>query len=152
MEKDRPGVIAPPPLIFLAVLIAGIVAARKLLPPVEVPYGVPIGIVLSSAALAFAIWAAVTMKRAATHVNPYLPATTVVSTGPFRWTRNPIYVSDTVMYVGLALIFRAVAAVVLLPVALAIMIFGVIRREEAYLQRKFGVQYSEYRRRVRRWL
>src|ERR1044071_9470212 len=151
-DRDRAGVIAPPPLIFLAFLIAGIVGARKVLPPVGVPYGVVIGAVLVAAALAFAIWAAVTMKRAGTHVDPYQPSTTIVMSGPFRWTRNPLYLSMTVSYIGLALIFHAVAALVLLPVALLVMVFGVIRREETYLQRKFGVEYSEYRRRVRRWL
>ena len=152
MMKDRAGVIAPPPLIFLAFLALGWLLARKVLPPVEVPYGVPIGIVLSSAALAFAIWAAVTMKRAGTHVNPYLPATTIVSTGPYRWSRNPIYIADTVMYIGLALIFHAILAVIFLPFALLVITFGVIHREEAYLQDKFCVEYGDYCRRVRRWL
>lgn len=151
-DRDRAGVIAPPPLIFLAFLIAGIVVARKVLPPVEVPYGVVIGAVLVAAALAFAIWAAMTMKRAGTHVDPYQPSTTIVTSGPFRWTRNPLYLSMTVSYIGLALIFHAVTAVILLPVALLVMVYGVIRREETYLQRKFGVEYSDYRRRVRRWL
>lgn len=144
--------MAPPPLIFLAILIPSIILARKALPPVEVPHGVAIGAVLVVAALAFAIWAAVTMKRAGTHVNPYLPTKAIVSAGPYRWTRNPIYVADAVMFVGFALIFHAVLAVIFLPFALVVVTFGVIHREEAYLQRKFCVEYGDYCRRVRRWL
>jgi protein-S-isoprenylcysteine O-methyltransferase Ste14 len=151
-EKDRAGVIAPPPLIFLAFLILGWLLARKLLPPFEVPYGVVIGAVLVVAALAFAIWARSIMVAARTNINPFKPTTAIVSTGPFRWTRNPLYLSMSVIYIGLALLLHAAAAILLLPVVLIIVTFGVIRREEAYLERKFGTPYREYRGRVRRWL
>ena|SRR6266498_2260391 len=151
-ENDRAGVIAPPPLIFLAFLALGWLLARKLLPPVDVPYGVVIGVTLCVAALAFAFWARTTMLRARTNINPFKPTTAIVTTGPFAWTRNPLYISMTVLFIGLALILHAIAAVILLPVLLLIITFGVIRREELYLERKFGVQYREYRQHVRRWL
>lgn len=152
MTADRPGVLAPPPLIFLAFLVAGWLLARYALPPVDVPYGVVIGAVLVVGALAFGFWARSEMVRARTNINPYKPATAVVSAGPFRFTRNPLYLSMTVIYVGVALMLHAVAAVILLPVVILVITFGVVRREETYLEGKFGVQYSEYRRRVRRWL
>ena len=151
-DADRPGVIAPPPLIFLAVLALGWALARYLLPPIHVPYGRTIGAILVVAALAFAIWAASIMLRARTHVDPFRPTTAIVTAGPFRVTRNPLYLSMSVIYVGMALLLHAIAAVLLLPVALVVMVWGVIHREEAYLERKFGVQYLEYRNRVRRWL
>ena len=151
-KHDRPGVIAPPPLIFLAFLALGWWLARKLLPPIDVPYGVAIGAVLVVAALAFAIWAAATMLRARTHVDPFRPTLAIVTSGPFRWTRNPLYLSMAVTYVGVALMLHAVAAVLLLPVALIVIVVGVIRREERYLERKFGAEYLAYRGRVRRWL
>ena len=132
--------------------MAGVLLARYVLPPAGVPYGVVIGAVLVVAALAFSFWARSEMVRARTNINPFKPTTAIVSGGPFGFTRNPLYLSMTVIYVGVALIFHAVAAVLLLPVVLLIITFGVIRREETYLQRKFGVQYDEYRRRVRRWL
>jgi len=150
--RDRAGVIAPPPLIFLAFLALGWILARKLLPPFEVPYGVAIGAVLFVAALAFAFWARSTMVRARTNINPFKPTTAIVSTGPFGRTRNPLYLSMTVAYIGLALLLHAAAAILLLPVVLIIVTFGVIRREETYLERKFGTEYREYRGRVRRWL
>jgi len=150
--RDRAGVIAPPPLIFLAFLALGWVLARKLLPPYDVPHGVAIGAVLFVAALAFAFWARSTMVRARTNINPFKPTTAIVSTGPFGWTRNPLYLSMTVAYIGLALLLHAAAAILLLPVVLIIVTFGVIRREETYLERKFGTEYREYRGRVRRWL
>ncbi len=151
-ESDRPGVLAPPPLIFLAFLAAGWALARYVLPPVGVPYGRVIGAVLVVAAFAFAFWARSEMVRARTNINPFKPALAIVSGGPFRFTRNPLYLSMTVVFVGVAMMLHAVAAVILLPVVLLVITFGVIRREETYLERKFGVQYSDYRRRVRRWL
>lgn len=151
-EPDRPGVIAPPPLIFLAFLVAGWLLARYVVPPVGVPYGRVIGAVLVVAALAFAFWARSEMVRARTNINPFKPTLAIVSDGPFRFTRNPLYLSMSAIFVGVALILHAVAALLLLPVVLLVITFGVIRREETYLQRKFGVQYDDYRHRVRRWL
>jgi len=151
-ERDRPGAIAPPPLIFLAVFALGWLLARFVVPPLDVPHGVAIGAVLFVAGLALMIWAAATMTRARTTFNPYGSSTAIVTTGPFRWTRNPIYVADAVVYAGMALLLHAVAALLLLPLALIVITLGVVRREERYLERKFGASYLAYRRRVRRWL
>jgi len=91
------------------------------------------------------------MLRARTNIDPYKPSTALVTGGPYRFTRNPIYVAMTLLYVGAALSFRIIPALILLPVALLLLQFGVIRREERYLEAKFGDRYREYRSSVRRW-
>jgi len=147
MEKDLPGVIAPPPLIFLIPFLIGYLC-RNLLPRLGSP---AIGSVLAVAGVAIGAWAFVTMLRARTNIAPYKPSTTVVSGGPYRFSRNPIYVAMTLLYAGAALSFRIIPALILLPIALLLLHFGVIRREERYLEAKFGDRYREYRSRVRRW-
>jgi protein-S-isoprenylcysteine O-methyltransferase Ste14 len=93
-----------------------------------------------------------TVWRAQTPVDPYKPSTAIVNDGLFRFTRNPIYVSDTLIYVGLSLVLNAWWAFALTPVLVWIMHVGVVVREEDYLERKFGDDYLRYKRQVRRWL
>lgn len=92
------------------------------------------------------------MVRAGTNVNPAKPATALVTTGPFRLSRNPLYVSLTLLYVGIALLFNAVMPWLLLPGVLWVVQYGVIKREEAYLEGRFGQAYLDYAAKVRRWL
>ena len=100
----------------------------------------------------FAVAAVRTFQRRQTAVNPRGKSTTIVESGPFRYTRNPMYLSLLVLFVGGMLAFRLPwAAVLLLPVFLALH-FGVILPEERYLEAAFGEPYRSYRRRVRRWL
>jgi protein-S-isoprenylcysteine O-methyltransferase Ste14 len=92
------------------------------------------------------------MRRAGTNVDPYEPATAIVTGGPYRFTRNPIYVGFTLVYVGISAFTNALAPLMLLPAVFAVMRRGVIEREERYLERKFGGEYLEYKGRVRRWI
>jgi protein-S-isoprenylcysteine O-methyltransferase Ste14 len=85
-------------------------------------------------------------------VDPREPTTAVVTDGPYRFTRNPLYLSMTLIYVGITALANALAPVLLLPVVLQVMSRGVIEREEHYLERKFGAEYLSYKARVRRWL
>jgi protein-S-isoprenylcysteine O-methyltransferase Ste14 len=147
VQKDRPGVIAPPPLIYLAVFIVAYLC-RDLLPR----WGSrTAGAVLAAIGVTIMAWAFATMLRARTNIDPYKPATALVSAGPYRFSRNPIYVGMTVLYIAAAVSFRIFSALIVLPIALIILEFGVIRREERYLDAKFGERYREYRSRVRRW-
>jgi len=107
-------------------------------------------VVVSSGVLAMA--ANKTMKRAGTNVLPNRPALTIVSSGPFRFTRNPIYVANAVVYLGLALILNTLWPIFLFVPMLIVLDWGIIRREERYLEAKFGETYLDYKRRVRRWL
>ena len=153
---DNAGVIAPPPLIFAIILIAGIGLHRKL--PIRAALSLPrnMRLVLAGsligAALATITSAVLVMIRAHTNPDPHQPTTAIVVDGPYRFTRNPIYLGFTLCYSGLIILFNALAALLLLPIALIIMQRGVIEREESYLERKFGEQYLSYKQRVRRWL
>jgi protein-S-isoprenylcysteine O-methyltransferase Ste14 len=92
------------------------------------------------------------MQRANTNIDPYKPVTTVVTEGPFRYTRNPIYLALALLSAGIAFIANTFWVLLLLPFALLLINFGVIEREERYLENKFGKQYLDYKARVRRWV
>jgi protein-S-isoprenylcysteine O-methyltransferase Ste14 len=151
--QDNPGVIAPPPLIYAGPLAVGLLLSRvfpvKLLPRV---------VALSLGSLCIGIASMLIrsafgeMRRANTSANPTQPVTALVTEGPFRYTRNPLYMSLTLLYAGIALIANAVWALLLLPAVLLIINRGVIDREERYLEHKFGEQYLNYKAKVRRWL
>lgn len=86
------------------------------------------------------------MNRAGTKVDPREPTTAIVTGGPYRFTRNPLYLSMTLIYSGITALFDA------LPGVLRIMRRGVIEREERYLEGKFGDEYLNYKAQVRRWI
>jgi protein-S-isoprenylcysteine O-methyltransferase Ste14 len=91
------------------------------------------------------------MRRAGTNVLPSQPTLSIVTDGPFRFTRNPLYVAGSLLYLGLTLIFNSVWPLVLFVPMLVVLDRGVIRREERYLEGKFGDVYLAYKARVRRW-
>ena len=104
------------------------------------------------APFSLASWAAATFKRHQTVLDPRGQTVTIVTEGPFRYTRNPMYLTLLLVYVGGILAFRLPwGAILLVPVFLALQ-YGVIVREEQYLESMFGEQYATYKRRVRRWL
>jgi protein-S-isoprenylcysteine O-methyltransferase Ste14 len=152
-RQDTPGVIAPPPLIYLTALVIGLglgyLAPTPFLPR-SLAYG--IGAVLILIGAWIIISARRMMLRAGTAIRPTIPTTALVTTGPFRFTRNPLYVGATLIYVGIAVAARSLWAFALLLVVLAVMQRGVIDREEHYLERKFGADYVRYKERVRRWI
>ncbi len=92
------------------------------------------------------------MKRAQTNVDPRKPTTAIVAEGPYRYTRNPLYVGMTLIYAGISALANALPPVLLLPAVFAVMRRGVIEREERYLERKFGDEYLRYKGQVRRWI
>ena len=150
---DNPGVIAPPPLIYAGALAIGLLANR-LYPIAFLPRGLsrvlgwPLivgGPVVGSLGLR-------EMKRADTNVDPREPTTAIVTGGPYRFTRNPLYLSMTLIYGGITALANALPAALLLPVVLHVMRRGVIEREERYLEGKFGDEYLNYKARVRRWI
>ena len=92
------------------------------------------------------------MEGAGTNVNPSLPTTVLVVDGPFQFSRNPMYLARTLLYLGLGLLANALCVFVALLPLLVVMHHGVIKREERYLEGKFGDAYRQYRAAVRRWL
>ena len=111
-----------------------------------------IGVTLLAIGAALAVWSRRTMEGAGTNVNPSLPATVLVVDGPFRFSRNPMYLARTLLYLGLGLLANALCVFVALLPLLVVMHHGVIKREERYLEAKFGDAYRQYRAAVRRWL
>ncbi len=97
-------------------------------------------------------FAVITMFRVGTSPDIDQPTKRLVTEGPFRYTRNPIYISFALIYLGITAAMNALAALAVLPVALGAIHWGVIAREEKYLERKFGDEYLRYKGRVRRWV
>jgi protein-S-isoprenylcysteine O-methyltransferase Ste14 len=153
---DTAGVIARPPLLFLGALILGIVADRLLPLGYPFPGGAPLrwtaAIVLVLSGVGVVTAGIRNFSRAATPVPTTEPTRALVTTGIHSWSRNPIYVGLFLIYAGLAVGAHSVWALILaVPLALT-MRYGVVAREEAYLERLFGAPYLAYKARVRRWL
>jgi protein-S-isoprenylcysteine O-methyltransferase Ste14 len=152
-DADNPGVIAPPPLIYAGALAAGLLANRRYhIPFLPRRLARTLGASLVACGLAVGFLGEREMRRAETNTNPYKPATSVVTGGPFRYTRNPLYLSMTLIYGGISALANALPAALLLPIVLRLMRRGVIEREERYLERKFGDEYIEYKEEVPRWI
>ena len=152
-EAEMPGVIAPPPLIYLGGLIVGFLL-EALLPGTSIPAAVawPVGVVLivAGGVLARSFFRA--FQRAETPISPYASATALVTTGPYRLTRNPGYLGMALAFAGIAVVTGALWLFLPLVVVLVVIDRGVIVREERYLEARFGGEYRRYRKRTRRWL
>ena len=161
-SSHRPGMNTPdtaqvmvrPPLAWALAVIAGL-ALDWLVPlrflPAHLPAGWP-GATIFILALALFAWAIITMTRAGSNVPTNRPTTTIVETGPYRFTRNPIYLGMVLGLIGLAVAFDDLWLVMMLVPFWLVIRYGVVAREEAYLERRFGEVYRGYRARVRRWL
>lgn len=151
--QDNPGVIAFPPLIWLVGAVLSSLA-HYFFPSRMMSSGVslPIGIALAIVAPSLAIWAALVMKAAGTNVNPSQPALLIVRRGPYRFTRNPMYLAICLLQVALGFLLNDwLSLAFVIPLAL-VLHFGVILREERYLEAKFGDPYLALKRDVRRWI
>ena len=166
-NRDTPGVIAPPPLIYIGFLLLGWVLFRFANPAVVGPdlhgwlslgfgmetqtrriVSLPLiigGLLLDGAAAGY-------FRRLGTAVEPWKPSTVLATDGLYRFSRNPIYLGFAITYVGLAVAMDSVLVLLLLIPCLLVVDRFVIQREERYLSAKFGPDYDAYRARVRRWL
>src|ERR1043166_4024481 len=150
-NKDCANVIAFPPLVFAVILLAGM--ALQFVWPLPLFHRHPsrwIGGVLAIGSAALAKWGEMALQRAGTHVNPSQPTIAIVQNGPFRFSRNPLYLSLMMLYVGVSLMFNALMPVLLFPLLVVVVHFGIVRREERYLETKFGDPYRRYQQKVRR--
>lgn len=149
------GVRFPPPLLYLAGILAG--WGLHQWRPMPLTGGSSIGragagIVAIVAALAILLSAFRTFRRARTTLIPNQPATTLVTDGPYRFTRNPMYLGLAILYAGITLLLNTWWPLVVLPLVILGIDRAVIAREERYLRSAFPAQYGAYSQRVRRWL
>lgn len=154
-EHDHPGVIAPPPLIYLGFLLSGTLVGMAVGEPSlgltpEARRTLATGLVILG--LAISVAAIRAFRRVGTAVQPWKPSTALADTGPYGFSRNPIYLAFAIAYLGLAIgIDSPFALFFLLPCLIVVDRF-VIAREETYLTSRLGEPYVDYRRKVRRWL
>jgi protein-S-isoprenylcysteine O-methyltransferase Ste14 len=154
-RHDHAGVIAPPPLIFATAFFAGYALDRLVGWPR--PHGVmglqlSLAIFLALVGAGLGIAAVWEFRRARTNVLPERPTTALAEGGVYRFTRNPMYLGLACQYAALAVDLDHPVILALLPPALLVIHFGVVRREERYLTAKFGVAYLNYRARTPRWI
>ena len=152
---DAPSRIPWPPL-----LLAGSIALAFTIdwwlvplpfPLAEVAVVRAVGLLLLIAALAVIAWSTVEFGRHATTVRPDRPSTALIQSGPFAWSRNPIYLAETVGLLAAAIVWNMMALVFVAPLFVVAVTALAIRREEAFLARRFGATYDDYCSRVPRW-
>jgi protein-S-isoprenylcysteine O-methyltransferase Ste14 len=152
-SADHAGVSIPPPLIYVVLFGLGLllhqIAPLASLP--IVPARVAALICLGGYLLLFG-WSYLLFRRAGTSIVPVKPSMALVTHGPYRLTRNPMYLSLLCLYLAVALWFGIVWALVLVPLVVAAVQRLAIAKEERYLELKFGEVYRQYRTRVRRWI
>ena len=159
IDPDSPQVRFPPPLVFIGALILGVaVEATDLLPArvdglgLAAAIRIPLGIAITAAGFSLILITAGLFRRAGTNPPPWMPTTTLVFAGPYRWSRNPMYLGMAIAHIGFAVTLNSLVALVLLPLVLVWLQTQVIAREERYLEAKFDGDYLAYKARVRRWL
>lgn len=149
----KPYFILPAPLVYIAFfLLAWVLSSIWPWPLPENPWTLFFGWMAIDASVLLMLWTAWLMLWRKTTLNPYGKPQQLLTEGPFRVTRNPIYVADTLFYMGAALLFADVWVWLFLPVVLVAVSFGVIRHEERLLMQHFGDDYRNYMNKVRRWL
>lgn len=150
---DRPDIRVKPPLVLLAAIITGGILSTFVPMPVtrrgwQRLAGLPLlvgGFLLGGSAVR-------RMRRMGTNVDPTQPATTLVTSGPYRFSRNPIYLGFTLMFLGLGMLANSLWFLPLSAALMGILQTQVIPFEEGYLENKFGSVYRSYKGQVRRWL
>jgi protein-S-isoprenylcysteine O-methyltransferase Ste14 len=151
-----PNVRYPPPFVFVLGIVAGWLLYRVFPLPLTGPAarsaGTLVGWLLVALGAGLSVWALATFRGARTAISPNRPASNLVTLGPYRLSRNPMYLGLSLLYLGVTLLVNSLWILLLLPVVIAILHLTVIRREERYLAATFGITYDEYRRQVRRWL
>ncbi len=153
-DEDRADVRILPPLLFLGSIALGVLL--QLVIPLRFAESsglrVPLGLAVVALGIAEGAWAFVTMRRTQQDPDPRTPSPELIPGGPYRYTRNPMYAGMTLIQSGVGVALGNLWILLLLVPTLFILQRGVIEKEEAYLERKFGDSYLRYRKSVRRWL
>ena len=152
-NTDNAGVRFHPPLLLAGAIATGFIG-RWLAPLTFLPEG--LGSSMGPAVTVFSFglffWAGHTMHRDGGSIPTGEPTEVIVSRGPYRFSRNPIYLAMLLLQIGISLWANSLWFIVLAAISAGLLVWGVIRREERYLERKFGAAYVSYRMRVRRWI
>lgn len=150
-ESANPGMVRPPP-VYLASIVAGLALHLawpiRLVPP---RVGLPLGVAAIAVAVALFITAVRTFRAAGTPVPGNQPTSAIVRTGPYRYSRNPIYLAFSLLQLGIGLWVNSLWLLLTLIPAVLLMSLVVIPREEAYLEARFPSEYLSYKKSVRRW-
>jgi protein-S-isoprenylcysteine O-methyltransferase Ste14 len=151
-DVANPGLVRPP-LVYLGAIALGLVIhflwPGRLVPP---SVSTPIGAIFTLVAVALFLSAVRTFRAAGTPIPSHRPTTTIVGTGPYRLSRNPIYLAFSLFQLGLAFWINSLGVLITLIPAVALMSLVVIPREERYLAARFPSEYLAYKASVRRWL
>lgn len=152
-EKDWSGVIVPPPIVYLVCLVAGL-GLDFLWPIPLLPQAIQFGVGFTIIVASFLLVGLAFMKfrRSGTSIDYRKPTTGIIATGPFAYSRNPVYVGMTMLMGGIAIAVDSPWILAMAIPAVLIIHNFVILREEAYLERKFGDDYLRYKAAVRRWI
>lgn len=153
-DEARPEVRFPPPLVFIGFIFLGLAADRLLpLPSLAIP---PMlgwaGLALGIAGLVLIAFAIGLFRKAGENPEPWTPSATIIASGPYRFTRNPMYLGMALFQLGFGLWWPSTAVLILVPVAMILIDRFVIAKEERYLRDTFGEGYDGYCQKVRRWI
>ncbi len=150
---DHAGVAFHPPFLLAGSLLLGLLI-RRIIPFNFLPWeiSVPLGPVVIVASFGLFLWAVLTMRAGHASIPTSEPTDAIVKSGPYRFSRNPIYVAMLALHVGVGVWTDSVWFFVLAGLSALLLWWGVISREERYLERKFGADYLVYKARVRRWI
>lgn len=156
-RRDAAGVRIFPPAAPLATILAGVGLDRIRPLDIGITLDAPErcwagGFIVISAIFGLGLWSVLVMRRTGQSENPWKPTTQIVESGPFRITRNPMYLQMIIVCVGMFVLLSNFWILLLTPLCAWALYHFAIVPEEQYLQRKFGKRYVDYKRRVRRWL
>jgi protein-S-isoprenylcysteine O-methyltransferase Ste14 len=152
-DTHGPGIRLHPPIIYAISILSGIGLNNHW--PQDMPYdinGYAWGGILIALAIAIAAWSLLHFHKAGTDVRPDKPDSSLITSGPFRFTRNPLYIVLTLTQITAALWLDNLWILLLVIPSVVVITFYAIAREERYLERLFGQDYLDYKKRVRRWL
>ena len=155
MSDDHAEVMFLTPLAFVPPLLVGLLLHFLWTPLTFFPewwIGHAVGWPLVVAGILLNKWSSGTMLRAGVDPHPHEPITAIIATGPYAVSRNPMYVTAIVVYVGIAFVVNMVWLIATLPFGIGLLYYGVIAREESYMEKVFGDEYLKYKARVRRWI
>jgi protein-S-isoprenylcysteine O-methyltransferase Ste14 len=155
-DRDRPNVVVFPPLVPIAMLVLALalqwLAPLGLLIGIGQSWRIAVGAAIAAAGVLVTARGGYALRRRGSNVSPQRPAVALATGGIYRWTRNPMYVGGLIALAGIALVFALDWLPLVMAPAALLLHFGIVRREEQYLEGKFGDEYRRYRAFVPRYL